>query len=104
MHETVVPDENEDNNPVESTWGEIPDLKVDGTLGHMNHHHIMKVMNMYDPERGSKIMGHRGYFLKGFGVLLNQALINYGINFLMERGYEVTQPPFFIKKEYMEKT
>lgn len=59
---------------------------------------------MYDPERGSKIAGHRGYFLKNFGVLLNQALINYAINFLIQRGYTVVQPPYFIRKDYMEKT
>lgn len=104
VHGSVLGEKNEDLNPIESTWGDIPELKVDGTLGHMNHHHIMKAMGMYDPERGSKIVGHRGYFLKGFGVLLNQALINYSINFLMERGYDVIQPPFFINKEYMEKT
>jgi seryl-tRNA synthetase len=70
----------------------------------MNHHHLMKILGMYDPERGAKIAGHRGYFLKGLGVLLNQALINYGINFLMDKGYEVVQPPYFIKREMMEKT
>jgi len=25
----------------------------------------------YDSKRGAKVAGHRGYFLKGFGVLLN---------------------------------
>lgn len=32
---------------------------------------------------GSRVAGHRAYFLKGMGVLLNQALINYGLSFLM---------------------
>jgi seryl-tRNA synthetase len=32
------------------------------------------------------VAGHRGYFLKGVAVQLNQALINYGINFLAKRG------------------
>ena len=55
-------------------------------------------------ERGQKIAGHRGYFLKGYGVLLNQALINFGLKFLMKEGYELTQPPFFMKKEIMHET
>ncbi len=42
--------------------------------------------------------GHRGYFLKGNGVLLNNALINYGLNFLNKRNYDLVQPPFFLKK------
>jgi len=30
---------------------------------------------MFELERGQKIAGHRGYFLKGLGVMLNQALV-----------------------------
>lgn len=41
--------------------------------------------------RGSDIAGHRAYFLKGPGVLLNQALINYGLAFLTEKGYTPLQ-------------
>merc|ERR1712187_1101575 len=40
----------------------------------------------------------------GPGVLLNQALINYGLAFLSLRGYTALQPPFFMKKELMGKT
>ena len=104
VHESVIQDTNEDNNEIVSTWGEIREIEINETPGHMNHHHLMKILGMYDPERGAKIAGHRGYFLKGLGVLLNQALINYGINFLMDKGYEVVQPPYFIKREMMEKT
>ena len=104
VHESVLADNNEDNNIVVRTWGEVNDIKVDGSLGHMNHHHLMRWLGMYDPERGSKITGHRGYFLKDFGVLLNQALINYGISFLMSKGYTIVQPPYFIRRDYMEKT
>jgi seryl-tRNA synthetase len=32
----------EKDNAIVSTWGEIPSLKVDGlTLGHLHHHEIM---------------------------------------------------------------
>jgi seryl-tRNA synthetase len=63
---------NEDDNAVTSTWGTIPELKVDGkTLGHLHHHEIMECLDMVEFERGQKIAGHRGYFLKGVGVLLN---------------------------------
>lgn len=58
----------------------------------------------YDPKRGSKIAGHRGYFLKGYGQLLNLALINFGLKFLMTKGYTNIQTPFFMKKEAMEET
>lgn len=52
---------------------------------------------------GAAVAGGRGYFLKGDGVLLNQALINFGLQFLRKRGFEVLQTPLFIKKETMAK-
>merc|ERR1719293_125119 len=55
-------------------------------------------------EAGNEVCGHRGYFLTGPGVLLNQALINYGIAFLHQKGYTPIQPPFFMKKDLMAKT
>merc|ERR1712228_1045169 len=53
---------------------------------------------------GREVAGNRGYFLMGPGVLLNQALINFGLGFLVQRGYTPLQPPFFMKKDLMAKT
>jgi len=49
------------------------------------------------------VAGHRGYYLKNFGILLNQALINYGLQFLNARGYTPVQTPFFMRKSTMAK-
>lgn len=64
----------------------------------------MQCLDMVEFERGQKIAGHRGYFLKGVGVLLNQALINYGLTFLTARQYTPLQPPFFMKQSIMAET
>lgn len=69
-----------------------------GKRGGLHHNEVLEAIGGYDPERGQKIAGHRGYFLKGPGVLLNYALINYGMKFLNKHGYELTQPPYFLKK------
>ena len=53
---------------------------------------------------GAKISGHRGYFLTGDGVDLNQALISYGLDFLRNRQYKKIQPPFMMNKDVMAKT
>jgi seryl-tRNA synthetase len=75
------------------------ELTVDGkTLGHLHHHEIMQCLDMVEFERGQRVAGHRGYYLKGMGVLLNQALINYGLQTLINKGYTPCQPPFFMKK------
>ena len=52
---------------------------------------------------GSDVAGGRGYYLKGDGVLLNQALINFGLDFLEKRGYTALQTPFFMRKDIMAK-
>jgi len=35
-------------------------------------HEVLSRLDGYDPERGVKVVGHRGYFLKKWGVFLNQ--------------------------------
>jgi len=42
--------------------------------------------------------------LKGAGVLLNQALINYGLAFLSNKTYTTLQTPYFMNREVMAKT
>ena len=70
--------------------------------GGMSHHQVLARLEGYDPERGAKVVGHRGYFLKNVGLRLNQAIINYGLDFLREREYTLLQTPFMMLKEMME--
>jgi seryl-tRNA synthetase len=79
-------------------------VEFDGTPGKYHHNQVLWRLNGYDMERGIKVAGHRGYFLKGPGVLLNQALINFGLNFLASKEYTMVQPPFFMKKSIMAQT
>lgn len=55
----------------------------------------------YEPDMGTTVAGHRGYFLTGPGVRLNLALQQYGLDFLSKRGYTPVYAPFFMKKEIM---
>ncbi|KAF3642815.1 putative protein YIPF1 -like protein [Capsicum annuum] len=45
----------------------------------------------------------RGYYVKGAGVRLNQALINFALDFLEERGYTPLKTPFFIRNDIIAK-
>ncbi|CAB9506020.1 Serine--tRNA ligase [Seminavis robusta] len=67
----------------------------------LTHDDLLWRIGGYEPTRGQNVAGARQYFLTNAGVLLNQAIINYGIAFLMERGYQVLQPPFMMNKEVM---
>lgn len=51
-----------------------------------------------------KIAGHRAYCLTGWGLFLNMALAQYGLDFLHKKGYTPNQPPQFMLKEYMART
>jgi len=69
-----------------------------------SHYNIMLKLDMIDTIRGAAIAGHRGYFLKDYGVILNQALINYGLTFLRKKGYTLLQPPFYMFKNIIAET
>lgn len=85
---------------VYSTWGSLDGL--DNQSKPLNHHVLLEKIGGFDSDRGVKVAGHKGYFLKGPGVRLNQALINYSLDFLESKGYDLLQPPYFIKKSIME--
>jgi seryl-tRNA synthetase len=95
----------EEKNEVVKSWGEKPAIEVDGkTLGKLHHNEVMNLLDILEMERGQKVAGHRGYYLKGFGVLLNQALIQLGLSTLMKEDFTALQPPYFIKSEIMHET
>ena len=91
----VSQDEDADNR-VERKWGTPRD-----PAGLLSHHELLWRIGGYEPERGSAVAGHRGYFLRDVGVLLNQAFINYGIAFLRKRNYVPLQPPYMMNKNVM---
>ncbi|KAF8819813.1 putative seryl-tRna synthetase, cytoplasmic [Cardiosporidium cionae] len=70
----------------------------------LHHHQILAKLGGFDMKKGVEVAGHRGYFLKGYGVLLNMALLQYGLNFLVRKGYIPVQPPYFMRKEIMQET
>ena len=80
------------------------DTKFEKPEGALSHHEVLTRIDGYDPERAQKITGHRGYCLTGYGLFLNLALINYGLQYLFGKGYTPNQPPHFMFREYMAKT
>ncbi|RDB19707.1 Serine--tRNA ligase, cytoplasmic [Hypsizygus marmoreus] len=95
----------EDDNVTFRTW--FPAAETDEPPARPNilaHHEVLLRLDAIDLDRGAKISGHRGYFLTGDGVDLNQALISYGLDYLRTKGYKKIQPPFFMNKDQMSKT
>jgi len=120
VHPSVPVSSSEDDNAVTTKWG-TPKEQSEAPL---HHSEVLYRIDGYNMESGIAIAGHRSFFLKGPGVLLNQALINYAIHFLTtkkfgklgsekeketeeEQGkfnYQVLQTPLFMNQEIMAKT
>ncbi|XP_071693923.1 serine--tRNA ligase [Rutidosis leptorrhynchoides] len=98
VHDSVPISNDEANNAVVRTWGEMR-----SETGLKNHVELVELLGIADLKKGANVAGGRGYYLKGDGVLLNQALINFGLDFLEKRGYTALQTPFFMRKDIMGK-
>ncbi|MDZ7725973.1 MAG: serine--tRNA ligase [Candidatus Campbellbacteria bacterium] len=92
-----VPEGKSDEENVEiKTWGDLP--KFD--FPPKNHVELMTSLDMVDLERGSKVHGFRGYFLKNDAVLLSWAIWNYAQQFFLKKNFQPFLPPTVVKKEY----
>ena len=79
-------------------WGKIPqfDFKV------KDHIDISQSLDLVDLERAAKVAGARFYYLKNDLVKLNQALIQYALDFLSDKNYIPVQTPYLINRNSME--
>jgi len=74
-------------------WGKIP--KFD--FSPKSHIELGKSLDIIDLERGAKISGFRGYFLKNEGAILHFALLFYVFMKLVKKGYTPIIAPAIIK-------
>jgi len=54
---------------------------------------------MVDFERGAKVSGFRGYFLKIDGALLSYAIWNYAMDFFLKKGFVPMIVPTIVRKD-----
>lgn len=90
-----VPDGASDADNVEvKSWGE----KTVFPFQAKDHLAIMTERGMVDFERGAKVHGFRGYFLKGDGAMLSWAIWNYANEFFLKKGFMPVLPPAIVRK------
>lgn len=65
------------------------------------HHQLLSDLDLLDTKRAVKIAGFRSYFLKGDGLLLEQALLQYAQKLLIEEGFTVMSAPMMVGQEAM---
>jgi seryl-tRNA synthetase len=61
------------------------------------HIELAENLDIVDFEKGAKVSGYRGYYLKNEGSLLVMALMMYALNKMVEKGYAPIIPPTLIK-------
>lgn len=104
VHDTVPISDDEANNAVVREFGELRkprDLEGGKKEKLWNHVDLVQLLDIAVLEKGTEVAGSRGYYLKNEGVLLNQALINFAMQFGVTRGYSPMHTPFFMQKSIM---
>lgn len=91
-----VPDGTSDVDNVEvRAWGEIPQFN----FAPKDQITLLESLDMADFERGTKVAGFRGYFLKNDGALLSFALWQFVLAKLVAKGFTPVIAPSLLKKE-----
>ena len=98
IHESVPRGLDETANKEIRKWGNIP--KFDFQI--QDHVDLSDNLDLVDLERAAKVSGARFYYLRNELVRLNQALINFALDFLVEKNYSLVQPPYLINRKSME--
>ncbi len=93
-----VPEGESDEDNVEvKVWGEKPNFDFQPK----SHINLMLELDLVDFERGSKVHGFRGYYLKNDAVRLNFAIWQYALDFWTQRGFTPMIVPALVKEEVM---
>jgi len=65
-----------------------------------DHLELAEKLDIIDFERGAKVAGSGFYYLKGDGLLLELALVRYGIEFLSKKGFTPMFTPDLARSRY----
>lgn len=91
-----VPEGQSDKDNVEvKKWGK----PVEFSFAPKNHVDLMTDLGMADFERGAKVAGFRGYFLKGDGVLLANAVWQLALKHFSGKGLLPMSAPSLVRRE-----
>lgn len=92
---TVPEGESDAENKEVKRWGEP--TKFD--FAPKSHIELMLAHDMVDFERGAKVAGFRGYFLKGDGVLLANAVWQLALKHFSSKGFQPMLVPSLVRRE-----
>ena len=95
LHESVPFGKDEDDNVEVRKWGATPKFEFK-TLDHID---LGLKRGLIDVEKAARVAGARFYYLREDLVRLNHALIQYGLDFVVKKGFQLYQPPYFLRRD-----
>lgn len=95
-----VPPGGEDNFVSLKTVGSAPEFSFEP----QNHLVLAEDLGLIDMARGAKVSGSRFYFLTGMGALLENALLQYGLQVAVASGFTPLIPPTLVRPAVMAGT
>ncbi len=78
-------------------WGSVKQSNVD-------HKILLKNLGVMDFESGAKVSGSKFYFMKTWLATLHHAILQYGIKFIIQRGFEFYEVPHIVSEFAMNGT
>src|SRR3989338_5242834 len=98
LHDSVPTGKDSEDNKVVKTHGEKP--KFDFEL--KPHGELLQELGLANFEKAAEVAGHGFYYLIGDIALLERALINFAVDFLVKEGYTLIEPPLMLRRKPYE--
>jgi seryl-tRNA synthetase len=95
VHESVPVGKDENDNVEIRKWGAIPSFQFKA----LDHIDLGLKHELIDVEKAGKVAGARFYYLRKDLVRLNYALIQYGLDFILKKNYQLFQPPYLLHRD-----
>jgi seryl-tRNA synthetase len=95
MEKEVPIGKSDAENPVRKIKGKQIELNFEPK----NHVDLAENLGIIDFEASAEVAGKGFYYLKGDLALLNRALINFTIDFMVKKGYTYIEPPLMVNKK-----
>ncbi len=95
MHPSVPKGKDDSENVVRKKEGKPTPFKFPVK----NHVELMEDLNLVDFDASAKVAGNGFYYLKGDLGLLNQALIQFTIDFMHKKKYTYIEPPLMVSRK-----
>ncbi len=98
LHKSVPVGDGEEGNVVEKVVGKKPKF----SFAPKSHVDLLNSLGGADIGRAAKISGARFWFLKGKLAELDLALQKYAVDFMVQKGYTLSHPPYLMNRAAYE--